>query len=201
VLAPARLLTFGLPALLLLASPASAHDMRAGHQVLSGQRVRVEAWFDTDEPASGASVQVLRSDKSVMTEGRLDVRGIWVFSFARAEEFHVVVRDGTGHLARLTISGRELLTSIVRGPAGQALACLTACSSPLTPLPMLAALHEPAALPPPSDPKKPDEPTLDRSKPSPWREVLTGLAFLLALAAFVISLQNARTLRELKKKQ
>src|SRR4051812_17032478 len=147
--------------------------MRAGHRVLSGQRVRVEAWFDTDEPASGARVEVTRANGEVVTGGRMDARGVWVFPFEKAEVLSVLIRDGSGHRAELTIPERELLTSVVRGPAGQALACLTAASSPLTPLPTLAVLHEPAALPPPPGSEK-TEGGVDRSKPSPWRDALTG---------------------------
>jgi hypothetical protein len=197
VLPPARLLSLVL--LLLAAAPALAHNMLAGHRVLSGQRVRVEAWYDTDEPASGVHVRVRRADNSLVTEGRMDARGVWIFPFDKAEELTVIVGDA-GHRAELKISERELLTSVVRGPVGQALACLTVTASPLTPLPMLAVLHEPAALPPPPGSEKPGD-AVDRSRPSPWRDVLTGIAFLLALAAFVISLQNAHALRELKKKQ
>lgn len=39
----------------------------------------------------------------------------------------------------------------------------------------------------------------DLETPVPWREVLTGVGFCLALAAFLLSVRNARELRSLRR--
>ena len=44
-------------------------------------------------------------------------------------------------------------------------------------------------------------PMIERSRPLPYKEILTGFAFLLGLAAFVMSLRNMRQLKELKRVQ
>jgi hypothetical protein len=184
--------------LLTLGGRADAHGLNAGYRVLSGNRVQVESWFETDEPASGARVQVLHGDEKPLVEGRLDARGIWVFRFPSAERLRVVVRDGAGHKAQVVIEKSELAASVARGTTGQVIACLTGLASPLAPPPLLMILEE---APSASSPERADSapPLVDRSRASLWREVLTGVAFLLSLAAFVLSIRNGRALRELQK--
>jgi len=131
---------------LLVTGRAEAHGLHAAHQVLPGKKIQIQGWYDTNEPASDATVQVLRADDTIVAEGRLDANGLWVFPFPQAEELRVVVRDGTAHQARLTIGAHELRTQM------------------------------------------------------PWREMLTGIGFLLALGAFVLSMRNARELRALRRK-
>src|SRR5687768_1514431 len=92
---------------LFLVNRAEAHGLHASHQVLAGQKIQIQAWYDGNEPASGATVEVRRPDGSLVAEGRLDADGLWVFPVPDRAELRVVVRDG-GHLARLTIAAGEL---------------------------------------------------------------------------------------------
>lgn len=141
---------------LLLPATAHAHRLKAECHVLPGHRIQVEGWYDTGQAAEGAAVEVLRADRSVLTEGKLDAQGAFVFSFDQAEPLKVVVNDGQGHKVDLTL-GETLLAS----PGG----------------PELRANRQPE---------------------SPFRDILIGVGFLLAAAAFFMSLRNAHQLRLLQ---
>lgn len=152
-------------ACLVLAGPAHAHRLLAEYHVLPGRRVQIESWFDlTGDSPPGARIQVFRADGALLTEGKLDDKGLFVFSYTSAEPLKVVVAAGAGHSKVLHIAEADLT----------------------------AAEADPGK-PPPDD-----APTLraDRGSQVSWRDVLTGIAFLLALAAFLLSLRTARRLRE-----
>lgn len=81
----------------------------------------------------------------------------------------------------------ETLRVVVSAGAGHR-AELTISPAELTRMPTTAV-----------DPKAPSPaPLVDRSPRVSFKDVLTGVGFLLALAAFVLSLRNARQLRALK---
>jgi cobalt/nickel transport system permease protein len=170
VFAPLVLLTF--------AGPARAHRLEAAYRVLPDRRVEVESWFDIpgDNGAAprGAKVRVLRADGSLLTEGVTDARGIYVFDFEKAEPLKVVVNAGQGHAKELTIPKAELEK--------------VGSSEPTTPDDGGGAAGPTV------------QPFANRASTFQFRDVLIALGFIFALAAFVLSVRNALTLRQLRRR-
>jgi hypothetical protein len=149
----------------------------ADYKVLPGGKVRIDSWFDltvTDEPPKGARVQVFRRDGSLLTEGRLDDKGVFVFPFEDGQDLRVVVSAGAGHRTELSIPGKELRRTPPSAGNGPSHPDETA-TSPATPL------------------------RANRSPRDGIKDLLVGVGFLLAVAAFVLSLRNLRQLQELKR--
>jgi nickel transport protein len=165
-----------LPAALVLAfllpGSALAHRLKAQAFVLPNQRVQIESWFSTGDPARGARVEVLRADHQILTSGQMNEHGVFVFDYAGSGPLTVVVRAGAGHRAEVVVTAEEL------GRSKQQPEKTTTTANP-------NGLGEPV-------------PLARREADLPIKDVLIGVAFLLALAAFVISLRNARKLRELR---
>jgi nickel transport protein len=155
--------------LLAGAGTAQAHRLDAQVFLLPDRKVQVESWYSTGEAARGAVVQVLRADRSLLLEGKLDDRGIFVFEVPAPETLTIVVSAGMGHRKELTIAGE----SFARMPSSDPQSSGPAASGP-----------EPV-------------PLADRSSAFPAKDVLLGIAFVLATAAFVMSLRNQRRLREM----
>jgi nickel transport protein len=138
----------------LLASPgvAAAHSPVAEFRVLPGKRVQVEAWFDvTKEPLKDAKVTVLQSSE-LLTDGKMNENGIFVFPFEKAEAMRIVIDAGAGHRAELRVTAADLGGDI-----------------------------DPALL-------------IDRATRITVKDVLLGVTFVLAAAAFILSIRNARRL-------
>jgi nickel transport protein len=143
--------------------------LEAEYRILPGNRVQVESWFDsTGDSPKGAKVEVFDAGQQLLTAGRLDDQGVFVFSFAQAESMTVVVSAGAGHRKELTIPRADLLRALTGQPAAD-----TASPS--------AATEE--------------TPRADRSSRVSAKDILVGVSFLLALAAFILSVRNARQLR------
>jgi nickel transport protein len=158
------------------AGAARAHRLEADFQVLPGQRVQIEGWFDlSGAAAKGAKVEVFRPNEQLLTSGRLNDDGILVFSFTQAETLRVVVSAGAGHRKELTISEADLARSATGSDAEL-----------LTSAPGDSASSE-------------SRPRADRSPRISLQDVLVGVGFVLALAAFALSWRNARRLRELER--
>jgi hypothetical protein len=155
--------------LLLGAGRVSAHALEADFRVLPAQTVRIEAWFETDDPAPGAKVQVFRSNKELLVEGKTDKDGVFHFTFPAIEPLEVKIDAGQGHGKTLTISADAL--SRPSADTGRAR---------------------------PDRGDTPPGPKIDRHTAFPIREVVLGVTFLLAAAAFVISLRNAQALKRLQ---
>jgi len=170
-----RVLLFSVLASLAGAGSAQAHRLNVEYKVLPGQKVQVEGWFSKSDVPRGAKVQVFRSNGQLLTEGKLDDQGIFVFSFNEVEEFKVVVNAGAGHREEMQISAASLTK--VTGPKEK------------KPAPSDETGEDPSSR----------TPRADRSSPISIKDVLLGIGLLLALAAFVLSLRNAQKLRELKK--
>ena len=157
--------------LLAAAGPVRAHRLLADYRVLPGGQVRIESWFDiTDDPARGARLQVFSEVGRVVFDGQLDEQGQGVFPVPRAEALRVVVSAGAGHRKEIRIPAEEL-----SAPAG--------------------GTADPSGGSPPSRPSRPPH-----EVELPWRDVLIGVGFLLALAAFALGVRNARQLRALGKR-
>ncbi len=162
------------PLAVLLALPAGeaqAHSMDAQAFVLKDRKVRVEAWFPSGGPARGARVQVLRPDGQLLTEGKTNEVGIFVFSFDEVQSLQIVISDGAGHRKDLSLSKQHLAQPI---------------SSPSGDRPTLQT-------------EEPDKPVIlaNRDSSLPTKDIVIGISFLLAVAAFFLSVRNARRLREL----
>jgi hypothetical protein len=160
--------------LMVLASPGSvyAHRLNATYRVLPDQRIQIESFFPGGYPPRNATIKVLRPDDSVLAEGNLDEKGLYVFHYDYAEELRIVIRAGTGtideHGKNFTIPAKDL--------GGAATAPATA---------------------PATEPGK--SPFIFDEESLPVKEFLIGIGFLLAAAAFVLSLRNARQLQALKR--
>jgi len=149
--------------------------------VLPGRQVAVESWFDlTGESPVGAKVTVYhKASGAVFKEGNLDNKGLFVFTYAQSEPLRIVVSAGAGHRKELEIPAAEL------------------------PLEDGAAHEAQPEVPPLTSSMKPGEasrPFADRSARVSIKDVLLGLALLLAAAAFGLALCNARKLRDLRRK-
>jgi cobalt/nickel transport system permease protein len=151
----------------LTAGPVQAHRLRGDYSVLPDGKVRIESWFDiTEESPDGASVEVLGPNNRVVAAGKTDDHGAFVFEYQKAETLRVVVSAGAGHRCEIEI------------PADK-----------------LSAAAKPAEAPDPGDGHAdPTRPFADRRSDVSGKDVLLGITFLLALAAFVLSLRNVRKL-------
>jgi cobalt/nickel transport system permease protein len=171
--APSPALLFAVVGLLWTAAPAQAHRLDADYRVRPDGKVQVESWFDVGGKApAGAKVQVFRLDGVLLSEGALDEQGIFVFAPKEVENLKVVVSAGAGHRAEFVVSREKLRQSATEDPVKPV--------GGLSPVPT---------------------PLIDRSYQFPYKETLSGIGFLLALAAFVMSLRNMQYLRELKRAQ
>jgi cobalt/nickel transport system permease protein len=104
---PVLLLALG--GMLLFATAASAHRLKASFQVdAAGHQVRVESYYETEEIPEKATAKVFRSDGSVLTEGPLDDNGRFVFRYDRPDNLRVAVDAPGGHRAEVKIP-REAL--------------------------------------------------------------------------------------------
>jgi nickel transport protein len=173
---PALLLA--LSGFLVTAGDARAHRLEAEYRVLPGQRVQIESWFDlTGESPKGAKVQVFRPDGQLLSEGQLNDKGLFVFSYSQPERLKVIVSAGAGHRKELEIPQSALATSSKTSPSENSTASDSDATSPA------------------------DVPFADRSPRTSLKDVVAGVGFLLALAAFVLSLRNARQLKAIMGKR
>ncbi|MGH9677227.1 MAG: energy-coupling factor ABC transporter permease, partial [Candidatus Acidiferrum sp.] len=153
---------------LLTPAKAQAHRLEADYRVLPNGRVQIESWFDlTGDSPQSASVKVFRADDTLLTEGKLNDKGMFSFQVNYPDELRIVVNAGAGHQKQLLIPKTEF----------DRMRAATADSS--------ANYTE-------------DKPFADRRSRVSINEVLTGVAVLLALAAFVLSIRNAQRIREIR---
>jgi cobalt/nickel transport system permease protein len=162
-----------LAALGLFGAPgrASAHRLEAEYKVLPDRRVRVESWFDlTNDVPKAAAVRVYRADGTLLTEGNTDADGAYTFSCDRPEPLRVVVNAGAGHQKELMIP-EKALSGAPKDTNGI----------------------------PKADPGPEREGSRPDRTDQHLKDAVTGVGFVLALAAFLMSLWNARRLRELSR--
>jgi hypothetical protein len=97
--------------LALLPSPAMAHVLHARHQLLPQNKIRVECYYSSSEPAVEAIVRVYRPNgELLLAAGVADDKGIYEFSWRNAEDLKVVVSQD-GHRKELIITSHELADS------------------------------------------------------------------------------------------
>ena len=101
----------------VLACPqgAYAHRLIGAYRVLSGRRVQVQSFFPGGYPPRDTTVKVTRPDQSVLAEGELDEKGLFVFGFEHVEDLSVVIRAAAGtideHTTQFTIPANDLAGS------------------------------------------------------------------------------------------
>ena len=165
---------------------ARAHRLDAQCFVHPGWLIQVESWYETGEPPPGARVEVFRADGGLLASGKLDRRGVFVFSFAEVETLKVVVTS-VGHRAETTVPA-ELLA---RATTTTCIACLAPEPTPFLAAallsPALGTGHERGESVPTL------QPILHRDSQFPLGGMLVGLGILLAVAALAGLRLRART--------
>jgi cobalt/nickel transport system permease protein len=185
----------GLP---LLAGPAHAHRLKAEHRVLPDGQVRISSYFAiTGDPPEKGKVEVFSPKDHLWTTGELDKKGEFTFKPPAQGMVQVVVSAGAGHRAELTftvgpaVAERAALAVTTWSWIAQAQYRQTLCTGPAPYLLCVAA----ATLPDTAETATgmaPGSESSPHQEEMPWKDVLLGVTFLLALAAFVLSIRNAR---------
>ena len=110
--------------LTLLALPALAHAHAVGVAAkLVGGGVRIEAFFDDDEPAADAKVTVRDAANNLIAEGTTDAAGVWSFALPPAGKYTVRLDAGDGHATTTVITvppGAAGAIAISEGPSREA---------------------------------------------------------------------------------
>jgi hypothetical protein len=156
---------------LFAAGEAFAHRLDAQVFLRPNRQIQVESWFSSGDAAKGAKVQVFGAQDQLIVEGQLNDQGIFVFSYGDTDPCKVVISAGAGHRKEVLIS-----------PAALARAAAA------------TAMHENSEVRAGGDSPAP-VPLAERDAGAPLKDVLVGVSFLLAVAAFVLSVRNAHKLR------
>lgn len=158
--------------LLVAASPAFAHKLIVEHQVMTGQRVRIESWFETGESAVGASVTVQGENSGLLAEGVVDDKGFFHFHFQRVENLRVIVNDGKGHRVERQIQTKDLSEGILRDGVCRAVGSL---ATPITAAAVRLIDEE--------TPRTEDEPSSGERGGVAVGKLLLGIAIFMVVAA------------------
>ncbi len=67
---------------------------------LPGDAIVVEAWFDGDEPAEDAKVEIFTAEGKIVAEGKTDEKGVCKLALLGAGKYKAVVSQ-TGHLGEV----------------------------------------------------------------------------------------------------
>lgn len=100
----------GLAVLILIAIPNVALAHGLGITVtIANQTVKVEARFDSDDPADDCEVTVTAADGREIVKGMTDKNGFFSFPKPEPGEYRIVADAGAGHRAQktLTVSAAE----------------------------------------------------------------------------------------------
>ena len=168
----------------LLAAPAlaHAHALEAAAVARPGWQVQVESWYETGDSPSGARVEVYGAQGKLLAEGRLNAKGVYVFTCHDPGPLQVIVNAGAGHRAEAAVTAAALSRSNI----GTVAACLTP-----EPAPYLAAALLTA---PPTAEVTPVEaaPVVERTTGPRWKNLLLGVAVLAGVAALAVMWQRLR---------
>jgi cobalt/nickel transport system permease protein len=161
--------------LLVPARAARAHALEADWDPLPGHKVRITSWYSARPrsfPAQGARVRVFGPENHrPVAEGQTDDKGVFVFHYEKQEPLTVEVYQ-EGHLKTLRLFEGGTAGTVADSPGQDGAGPAGRQTVPPT---LPAGRHEESVL----------------------RDVLIGVGFLLALAAFVLSVRNGRRLRAL----
>lgn len=171
-------LLLALPVLVIGPEAVWAHALEAEYRVLPDRHVQINSWYNTtrgDQPARSARVRVFRANRAPL-EGTTDAEGSFVFRYDRIEPLTVEIYQ-TGHRVEVTIPAAAL------GKVADA-----APSSPDDPESAVGGAPAPGS-----------SASHHRVREG-IQEILVGVGFLLAVAAFVLSLWNSQRLRHLEQR-
>jgi nickel transport protein len=157
----------------LAAGEVQAHRLDAQVFMLPDRRIQIESWFSNGDAAKGARVQVFGPEEHLLHEGQLNEQGVVLFPSTDADRLKIVISAGAGHRKELSVSPRALTPVVTE----------TEKDKDFT-LPDREVSQAPA-------------PLAERDSGIPVKDVLIGVSFLLAVAAFALSLRNAKKLRAL----
>jgi len=160
---------------------AHAHGLEGEAVVLPGWQVQVESWFETGDAAGGARVEVFRGNGSLLTDGKLNDQGIWLFSYREVEPLRIVIRAGGGHRKEVQLSSEKLIRQGVCAVA----ACLTPSPSPVLAVALLVPVE--GRVPSPA----PDSVARRESGPQ-WTRLFIGVVALLAVATAAIQWRRSK---------
>jgi hypothetical protein len=178
----------GLAVLLAAAPEAPAHRLVADYRVLPGHQVQVSCRYKAiprSIPAVEARIRVFRPHDQILAEGQTDDQGYFRFSYERAEPLRVEAYQ-EGHRAEVSIDPKMLMAAGANNP-GENGERINA-HSPTEDGNEISTQRQEAASPP------------EESYQEWIKQILIGVGFLLALAAFILSVRNAKRVRELERK-
>ncbi len=120
---------FPLIVLATFAGRASAHGLGAEIKP-SGNRLKVEAFFDDDSAAGEAKVSVEDTAGKIIASGVTDKDGVWELPMPADGGYRLIIDAGAGHRAKLTftVANQKLETAgptraqFTRTPWGRILA-------------------------------------------------------------------------------
>ncbi|TVR12751.1 MAG: carboxypeptidase regulatory-like domain-containing protein [Planctomycetota bacterium] len=92
---------------MVVISHAWAHRMLI-FPSFDGETITIAASFSRNAPAVGAKVTVRDTDGNILHQGHTDDKGRMQFTLQRAQKLEVVVNDGAGHRASLTLTRDRL---------------------------------------------------------------------------------------------
>jgi hypothetical protein len=163
-----------LAALAATAGTACAHRLDAQCFVRPGWHVQVESWYETGDPPRGARVDVFGADGKLLTSGKLDKNGVFVFPWRETKALKVVVTS-VGHRAEATVTKEALERAAV-----------CSCTAALTLTPPLWAAALLTDQDTSGDPEKRSgqhaKPMSEHTSTTRWRNAFLGVTGLLALA-------------------
>jgi cobalt/nickel transport system permease protein len=152
-------------ALFAAANTAQAHRLNADYYVLPNQQIRIECYFPDDTAPQGATVEIRRSDGTVLATGTTDDKGCFVFHFTQAEPLEATIDAGAGHRKTIQIP-RENLQRDAVGPGKQ-----------------IESVEQM-----PFHGREAHDLLREQIK-----EILLGVSFVLSVAAFFLSWRNRRS--------
>lgn len=107
---------------IVIVAPAFACAHGLGMKaVRTGDTVRVEAFFDSDDPAEDAKVTVTAADGRVVAKGMTDAKGFFTFPTPELGDYLIVADAGSGHRAKTTLAIFATLSEVVRDETGRPL--------------------------------------------------------------------------------
>ncbi len=178
-----------------LATPAKAlaHDLKANHTVVPGHKILVYCWYNSitgPSAARGAEVEVTRQGRDPI-KGMTDDKGLFTFGYDKAEEMTITVQQGDHRnrppdivLAEELERGETADSSkgSVNGSDGGVGSAEGSASNDDT-----------------SDAAARLQKSAEDSSRQLVKDLLLGVSLIFAAAAFIMSLRNARHLREIRK--
>jgi hypothetical protein len=169
--------------LLLLAGEAHAHRLEAQLFVRPFGFIQVDSWYETGDIPKAAKVEVFGPNGELLTTGRLDERGTFLFSYAGSGPLRVVVNAGAGHLATEHVKPADLTRAAEDTRAIYTwIACLTPSPSPFLATPLLVEIRAAPSMPP----------VAPRDTGPQYGKLLLGVGILLAVAAAALGWRRRR---------